>query len=261
MPQVGWLYRGKKYSHEDAVKIAKEKGFFAGFPPAALRRMKRDDRNPYIFSPSAAGYCLRQKILRTEHDYYEKPMRVWKMSRGTAIHGYLDEEIEGQSEKRLSLDLTFKDKEGNEYTITMQGTLDYYEPETQSLYDYKTTGTFTYNINGKNYPKEYPTPEHELQTNLYRYLMEKHGLPVKRIFIWYVSAGDGTKPIECPVWSMEETEEVVYNLASHLVGPKFKRELPPAYPVGSPEYKRECENSTGKCPVFDVCREKEEKGE
>lgn len=261
MGQVGWEYRGKKYTHEEALAIAKKKGFFAGFPPAALRRMKRNERDPYTFSPSSAGYCLRQKILKAEHDYYEKPGRLWKMSRGTAIHDYLDEKLPGQSEQRFTQELDFTDAEGNTYTITMQGTLDYYEPETKTLYDYKTTGTFTYTVNGKRVTKEFPTPEHELQTNLYRWLMVKAGYEVERICIWYVSANDGTKPVEVPVWPIEEAEQVIYNLASHLIGPKYKKELPPAYPIGSPEYRFECENSAGRCPVFDICREKEANGE
>lgn len=253
MPQVGWTIRGTNYSFDEALKIAKEKGHFGRFPPAALRAMLNKDRSPWVFSPSSAGYCLRQKILRTQHDYYLDPDNVWKMSRGTAIHNYLDEKIPGQSEMHLGMDLEFVDDAGEIHTIRMQGTFDYYEPETKTMYDYKTTKTFfTFEKGVGRKEKQYPTPEHELQTNLYAMLARHHGMEVERIFVWYVSAGDGRKLVEVPVWSQEDVEEAAYNLASHLIKPKVEGVLPPAIQPDSEDY-WQCRF----CPVAKICREKE----
>ena len=257
MPQVGWTYRGTNYSFDEALKIATEKGHFARFPPAALRVMLNKDRNPFVFSPSSAAYCLRQRILRTQHDYYLDPDNVWKMSRGTAIHNYLDEEIPGRSEMHLSTTLEFTNSDGEIFDIDFAGTCDYYDAETQTLYDYKTTKTFYSFVKGEGKrEKAYPTPEHELQTNLYAMLLRRHGMPVKRIFIWYVSAGDGRKLVPVPVWGEDEAEEVAYNMASHMIAPKTQGTLPPAIQPEDDEY-WQCRF----CPVAKICREKESNGE
>ena len=253
MPQLGWNVKGSLYTFDEALKIAQEKGHFHRFPPAALRVMRNKDRNPYVLSPSSAAYCLRQRILRTQHDYYLDPDNVWAMSRGTAIHGYLDEEIEGISEMHLSTTLRYTGEENEEYEIHFAGTCDYYDPETKTLYDYKTTKTFFEFVKGEGRKaKAYPTPEHELQTNLYAMLLREHGMEVERIFIWYVSAGDGRKMVEVEAWAPEEVEEAAYNLGSHLIAPKYKDELPPAYQPEDEGY-WQCRF----CAVSAICRELE----
>lgn len=254
MAQVGWIIRDKKYTFEEALDIAKRDGHFARFPIAALRKMVNKDRDPFVFSPSSAGYCLRQKILRRDNDYWLDPDNVWKMTRGSAIHDYLDEDIEGQSEMHLRTTLSFTDENGEVFDIEFGGTLDYYEPDTKTLIDYKTTKTFyTFEKGVGRKEKQYPTPEHELQLNLYAMLLRRHGMPVERAFLWYVSAGDGRKIVPVEVWPEDEAEEVAYNLASHMIGPKFKGELPAAYAEDDPNY-WQCRF----CPVFDVCKEKEQ---
>jgi CRISPR/Cas system-associated exonuclease Cas4 (RecB family) len=235
MPQVGWKGRnGKTYTFEDAMKMAKKKGAFYSFPPAALRMMEqgRQERSVSRFSPSAAFSCLRQRTLRPLIDYYLSPTDVWKMSRGTAVHEYLDEGIDGQSEMKLKMDLNFKDKEGGSHTVVMQGTLDYYEPETRTLYDYKTTRSFYYFMNGKSTMKDYPTPEHELQVNLYALLLRKHGHPVERAFVWYVAASDAVKLAEVELWPEREVESIAHQLAAPILSVTLEGLLPDAIQPG-----------------------------
>jgi CRISPR/Cas system-associated exonuclease Cas4 (RecB family) len=258
MPQVGWKGRnGKTYTFEEAMTMAKKKGAFYSFPPAALRMMEkgRQERSVSRFSPSAAFACLRQRTLRPLIDYYLSPTDVWKMSRGTAVHDYLDEKIEGQSEMSLKMDLNFKDKEGGNHTVVMQGTLDYYEPETRTLYDYKTTRSFYYYMNGKNVMKDYPTPEHELQVNLYALLLKKHGKPVERAFLWYVAASDAVKLVPVELWPEKEVERIAHQLAAPILSVTEDGLLPPAIQPEDEDY-WQCRF----CPIEKECREFEKEG-
>jgi hypothetical protein len=257
MPQIGWTIRGTDYTLDGAIEIAKKNGEFSRFPPAALRTMYNKDRDPYVLSPSSASYCLRQRILRTQHDYYLDPDSIWKMARGTAIHGYLDENIEGQSEQHLKMVLELVNQDTGEiHEVNFAGTFDYYEPDTETMYDYKTTKTFFQFVKGTGKTaKHYPTPEHELQINLYAMLARHHNMPVKRAFIWYVSAGDGRKLVPVPMWPADEVEQIAYNLASHIIEPRETGILPMAYQPDEPEY-WQCRF----CCVSDVCREKEKEG-
>lgn len=238
------------------METALRDGFFEKFPPAVLRTLAKNDqeRDPFVFSPSSAGYCLRQKMLRQHHDYWLDIKNVWSMARGSALHNYVDEHIAGQSEQRLGTDLVFTDEDETQYTIRLEGTLDYYEPSTKTLYDYKTTKTFVYyNHAGKRINKEYPTPEHELQVNIYAWLLRHHDNEVKRAYLWYVSGSDTMKDITVELWPNDEVENVIYTMAERLIIPKYHNQLPPAYQPGDEEY-WQCKS----CPVALVCREKEE---
>lgn len=259
MPLVGWEVGNKTYSLEEAIQIATEEGHFNRFPVAALRTMEKgqQERPTFSFSPSQASGCIRQRILKAEHPYRLNPDGVWKMSRGTAIHGYLDEEIPGTSERTLKMPLYFILDDGSEVEILMTGTCDYYEPSTLTLFDYKTTGTFfTNGPDGKRVAKVYPTPEHELQVNLYCSMLRAIGEPVERAFLWYVSASDGRKVVSVDLWSQEECLDVAYNLASHVVVAKQAWEKDGTLPAPLPPDSFYCKY----CPVSAICRELEKKG-
>jgi hypothetical protein len=252
MPHIGWVVKGKKTSLADALVIAEETGHFERFPPAALRKMHVTDRAPLNFSPSTAMACIRQRMLREVEPYYLDPDNQWSMTRGSAVHLYLDEGIKGMSETSLGTTLRFANQETGEiHEVHMSGTMDYYDRKRKRIIDYKTTRTFFVpSSGGGRVSKSYPTPEHELQVNLYAFLCRENNMEVDTAFIWYLSQADGRKMVPVELWSAEEARETAHNLASFLIEPRTTGALPPAFQPGDAQF-WQCNY----CPVAERCRE------
>ena len=154
---------------------------------------------------------------------------VWKIL-GSAAHAIM-EKAEGKqdiSEERLE-----KTIDG----MTISGAFDLYDGATQELHDYKTTSCTTIykNVNGK--------PEGEMQMNVYAYLLEEAGFPVKGLKIICILRDHSASKVEdggnyppapihilnIPLWGKEKTEAYIkervaeFKLAKDL-GPDM---LPP----------------------------------
>lgn len=242
MPFAGWGWtegRGSKkqelrYTHEEAVAIAVAEGFFRGIPAPMLRKLHpgNRDKDPYSLSPSSLSDCLRCRILKTQHDYWLDPKDQLAAFRGSAWHDYLDEGIAGQSEEYLSHEftVTLKKRSGDTIDVPMRigARLDYYEPSTATIIDYKTTGTLSVREGNKWVDKPLPTPEHELQVNIYALLKRLKGFPVERAFLHYIASSGTMRGVPVDVWPQEEQLEVLHYFAKRVAKAKaIAPKLPP----------------------------------
>lgn len=132
---------------------------------------------------------------------------IWKLI-GSATHAMIE-----RAESKTDLTEQRIEKEINGLKIS--GAFDLYCSEEQSIIDYKITSAYTivYNPNGK--------PEHIKQLNIYKYLLESCGFPVKELKIvailrdWseknYQPGGNYPEipvaVINIPVWGKEEIEK------------------------------------------------------
>src|SRR5690348_14767543 len=92
MPLSGWLIRGKRISFENALSEAEKTGHFNRFPASYLKAIVRNERREsrLVLSPSAAGSCARNRLLKLTEDYYADPADYWAMFVGTAVHAGLE---------------------------------------------------------------------------------------------------------------------------------------------------------------------------
>lgn len=119
-----------------------------------------------LIGPARIHYLKCKHWAKLTEDVMDS---VWKIL-GSAAHAIM-EKAEGKqdiSEERL---------EKNIDGLTISGAFDLYDGKTQELHDYKTTSAYsiTFSPNGK--------PEWEKQMNIYAYLLEEAGFPVKGLKI------------------------------------------------------------------------------
>lgn len=110
------------------------------------------------------------RILSERHDHeieQDVTDRIFMLF-GSAVHNILEK---ANTDGYISEERYYADIDG----IKIGGQIDLIEKETNILYDYKTTSTWTtiYEINGK--------PEWEQQTNCYAWLAKQNGIDVKGI--------------------------------------------------------------------------------
>lgn len=134
---------------------------------------------------------------------------IWKVL-GSAAHMVM-EKAEGKNdlaEQRLE-----KEVDG----LVISGAFDLYDGKTQELHDYKTTSAFSivYNPNGK--------PEWEKQMNIYAYLLNSIGFPVKGLKIICIIRDHSDSKVEdgsnyppapihilnMPLWDNAKTEAYI----------------------------------------------------
>lgn len=232
MPLAGWLIKGQRVSFAEAYATARREGHFYRFPPAAWLALARQQRrlDRLRLSPSAAGGCARRTILELTEDYWADPESLWAPFVGTAVHQRLET---GEDHAELLLSLPLRLQVGDtEVEIPLTGTLDHYDPEYRRLTDYKTTSREFrfYDKRRRTYvERELPDPEHVVQTNLYRLLLEEHGYPVESIQIWYVRvvAGAARKVVSVPLWDREDAYYTALELAQPLAEAAVTGVLPP----------------------------------
>lgn len=261
MPAIGWKVGKETFTYEQADQIARETGFFFDYPPAALRAFKRDRIDGDWLSPSGAGGCPRQRILLQTEDFYQDLVGGWAPGVGTAVHDWLHAAVSKSSgvitEALLKTTLHVPLRDGTIVPFDLQGTADYYDPETGRGYDYKTISEFDYWHNGRRerVDKEIPKASHILQAQLYKFLMSRNGLDVKEYYLWYAKLhSDGQrKPIMVDLWDDEEIEQIACEIAEPLAWYVKSGELP--------QNKFDSKNYLCKyCPVKDACRKLAKEG-
>jgi hypothetical protein len=237
MPIIGWLVNDTLYSFDEAEKIATDAGHFDRFSYSAIKAMRSQDRKEtrLVLSPSTAGGCPRNRLLKMSVDYYVDPESMWKMFVGTAIHKALEsgEDLE-ETKLETILSVPYTDASGVTLWVQtiMAGSIDKYTKHSKTLTDYKTTNkpfmVYDKQTNTKK-ARELPEPNHVIQTNLYRFMLELAGYPVEKIQIWYVQPGGvaARKMVNVPVWSLEDTYLEAIKLAIPLVTAMQTGELPP----------------------------------
>lgn len=118
-----------------------------------------------MLSPTALSGCVRRLILSRREDYWTEPAKLFDVTRGGLVHGFLDNcGIPGViQERRIYKTVTT----GPDSPWTISGRVDYYDPAKKRISDIKTMSDkglyVVYNQGAK--------PEHIWQLNLYRWLM------------------------------------------------------------------------------------------
>ncbi len=149
------------------------------FPQPLLHLMVKEvTTNPhtedYISVTSLLG-CMRQTYLSRLYDIYVSPKKLWWSLRGQLIHAILEDQPgDIMVEKVFSIVV-----EG----IEIFGKIDYYNPKTKHLQDFKTTGDRGIPFILKGGGKE----DHISQVNIYKVLLEENGYPVDKLSIIYMS--------------------------------------------------------------------------
>ena len=235
MSAIGWKVGKATYTYDEAIQIAKETGFFFDYPPAYLNAAKRERVDGHWLSPSAAAGCPRQRALLQTEDYYQDLAGEWSSGVGTAVHHWLQKATpKGTSsyvtEVPLHTKLIVPLRDGTLSPFELRGTADLYDADNERAYDYKTISEFDYWHNGKRerVQKEIPTQSHILQAQLYKYLFEVNGLPVKEYWIWYAKlhADAQRRPVKIELWENDEIEQIACEIAEPLAWFQKTGELP-----------------------------------
>lgn len=245
MPSLGWKVGDETYTYDEAYLLARKEGFFYGFPPAALRAMENHRTDGLWLSPSAAGGCPKQRILKFEKDYYTSLERAWTPMVGNAIHTILAGKGEDEeAEATLSCSLSVTLRNGEEVASTLVGTPDSYDPESRRVFDYKTVTTWR---------SSFPEEHHIIQLQLYYYLLARNGHKVDELILWYVkqsvSSGElRRQAFSVEPWDLQDIEAIAEELAEPLM-----------WYQKTGEYPHLNEGDMGwmclVCPVAQQCRE------
>jgi CRISPR/Cas system-associated exonuclease Cas4 (RecB family) len=188
MPAVGWwLGEDEVISFEEAREVAIREGEFAGWILPVLVAMEEQAKRirGLWVAPSQALVCPRLRVLQLSEPYYVRPEWVWAAMNGSAIHRWVAEvgALEGcLHELELAAVVRVGLGEG-EVDFPVQGTADLYIPREARLLDVKTTSRW---MGASSAPK---LLEHELQVNIYAWLLRENGYPVERAELWYAQPG------------------------------------------------------------------------
>jgi hypothetical protein len=150
-----------------------------------LRSIKDDaDRGHHFPSVSGLTGCLRKAWLEQTTDFYEYPSSRMALLIGTYVHHLLETATFDSSVPEIPLQYTTKDG------ITVYGTADLYVPKIKLLQDWKTAKDI--------YINRVPYGKHEIQVNLYAFMLEHNELEVKgeveQLQVVYISkVGPDTK--------------------------------------------------------------------
>jgi len=233
MPAVGWwLGDEETISFAEARRIAESRGEFEGWILPILVAMEEQatrSRGLWV-SPSQALVCPRLRVLQLSEPYYVKPEWVWAAMNGSAIHRWVAEvgALEGCLHE-LGLAATVRVRvSGGEVDFLVQGTADLYIPREARLLDVKTTSR---PLGAARSPMVTKTLEHELQVNIYAWLLRENGYPVERAELWYVQPGLRSGKVERQLVSVEllpheEVGELLAAIAEPLARYREEGTLP-----------------------------------
>ena len=224
MPAVGWWLGDEELvSFEEARRVAEVEGAFEGWilpVLVAMERQAKQERGLWV-SPSQALVCPRLRVLQLTEPYYVRPEWVWAAMNGSAIHQRVAEVGVGVLEGYLyELPLASKVRVrlgGVEVDFPVRGTVDLYIPREARLVDVKTTSRSVEVSRGS----EVKTLEHELQVNVYAWLLREEGYPVERAELWYVQPGLRKGKVQRQLVAVEllpheEVEELLAAIAEPL---------------------------------------------
>lgn len=213
MPAVGWvLPSGELVTFAEARARAVEQGAFCGLPLPVLLAFERQHQrvDGAWLSPSQLLECPRKRILMAQRDYYVRLDYTWAALVGTAIHALISTGVDGACTEKMLEAVLHVPIDGETAPVLVKGTVDYYDPTTQRLIDFKTTSREVTD----------PSLEHTLQVNAYRWLLEQQGYTVKEAYLWYARPGLNRRgqrfrsrllPVE--LFAPEELEQMLLELA------------------------------------------------
>jgi CRISPR/Cas system-associated exonuclease Cas4 (RecB family) len=135
-------------------------------------------------------HCIRRAFYERTQPVPERVADVMYRILGTATHALL--EYEQDEYLMTEIPLEYKG---------IVGRVDAYYPESGTLVDYKTTRWLK---------KAYlPYGDHELQVNIYRWLLENNGYTVNRMFLHYIDLSGPSKCRSCKVPLIQESGVMV----------------------------------------------------
>lgn len=157
---------------------------FGGLPVEVLYRIylnQISDPRPNGLTVTGLLGCARRAFLQRTEPYYANPRFLFALFRGSMVHTILEGTNVLWDPKRIISEVRYH-REIPGTGITLSGKIDKYLIEEQRLDDYKTID------DTKVAGLEHTLPEDYVrQTNIYRWLLEGNGLPVKSIRIIFVS--------------------------------------------------------------------------
>lgn len=205
-------------------------------------REHRDDG--YWLSPSSAYHCPRQRILKMTEPYYQDLEGSWAPFIGNGVHAVLADAVKNQrspleeTQKGMMpeawkfLDLEFSLRDGTPGKLRMQGTPDLVDLPNAAIYDYKTIGDFAYfdTETKQRVTRVFPTPEHELQINLYALMYNWEHPLIENLFIWYAKSegkkGAARRVVRVPLWDKEDAYHTACELAEPIAWAEHTGTLP-----------------------------------
>lgn len=190
-----------------------------------------DVHTPKMISATSLTGCLREVYLKSKFSIMPTPKDLWFTTRGTLAHSILEPIKERVTSHELFSNInpdrflveqrfgySFEiEINGEIESVTVSGQIDLYDKEERKLIDYKSIGD-----NGLAFVLDGAKPEHITQTNIYKFLLEKHGYPVNEIVITYFSL-------------MDVINTGRSNTIRQRGNATIERNIPPI-PVGSNEY-------------------------
>lgn len=148
---------------------------------------------------------MKKAWLNQRYPYpLETPTALWARFRGNLIHKALP-----LTERRLALQ-----PDG----VILTGRIDYYDPETGLLIDYKTIASNPGKLAA-------PFPHHVQQMHLYTYLLTRKGYPVNKLAIVYLTMRDVVM-FDVALPNLGVVEEKALDRVTKILAP----EIPPPQP-------------------------------
>lgn len=141
MPQIGWIYQGKKYSHEKMMDFAKRYPPGFKYTPEVLNGMfQRRERN--YPSPTGIAGCPREQVLKMQTRYYVDIDKAWAAFRGTTAHEVLEKASKVEPGVIVERAVRALVDMGDGRQIWFPGRVDKVVPQERLLVDYKTVTDF-----------------------------------------------------------------------------------------------------------------------
>jgi hypothetical protein len=195
------------------------------FPYAMLAWLVKDAREPHdSISVTALTGCVRQAFLKRNRPYHERPSRRRALAFGTLLHDELARHVHAGALSELALKVTTP--EG----VAVTGRADLaINGNRNVLADYKTAA--------KVMPSKLPYGSHEVQLNLYRYMLARNEsgprMATDRLVVYYIDLSgpgkehNGIVPFELPVWDDARAAEFLRSRARALHAALNGGALPP----------------------------------
>jgi hypothetical protein len=189
---------GRQVSFDECLACAAQE-HPCTFPYAMLAWLVKDAQEPHdSISVTALTGCVRQAFLKRKQPYFERPSKRRSLAFGTLLHDELAKFVHAGAVNELVVKVTTP--EG----IVVSGRADLaINGNRRVLADYKTAA--------KVMPSKLPYGSHEIQLNLYRYMLARNEagpqMETDRLVVYYIDLSgpgkehNGIVPFELPVWN------------------------------------------------------------
>lgn len=160
-----------------------------GYDYVLLKTMFRESERTGIHVTDLLG-CLKRTVLTKTNPIQEPVPALLARVLGTLTHAVL--ESNGSEEALSEIPVT---RDG------LVGTVDLFYPKQKTLVDYKTTRWLK--------PANLPYGEHEMQVNIYAWMLEGMGYEVEKLFIQYIDLSGPSKCRSCKIYYEWDGEQLV----------------------------------------------------